>query len=1174
MASLPFPDAGSRRAEDTAGRPAVAKAAVVYSDAAGTTLATIYADAAGAPGAAVTGSVLTTDAYGFLPLFWGPASGEDRLYVSVNGGPVWPVDADYNARVDVLAARVAVVEAGGGDGGAGLVAHEAATTNVHGVASTAALETASGAQAKIATHAAVTTSVHGIADTGALETSTGAQAKADAAQSAATAAAVATSAQRAANLGDLANAGTARTNLGLGGAATLDVGATADTVTAGDDDRLTDARTPTSHAATHASAGSDPVTVAQSQVTGLAASLAAKADLVGGVVPSAQIPAIAVTDFLGGVADEAGMLALVGEPGDWTIRADTSTAWVITGVDPSILAGWTELPGAGGGDVTSVNTQTGAVVLAASDVGAVPTARTITAGSYLTGGGDLTANRTVAASVGTTAGTLAAGDDSRITGAAQKSANLSDLASAATSRTNLGLGNVDNTTDANKPVSTATQTALNLKANLAGPTFTGTVAGITKAMVGLGNVDNTTDAAKPVSTATQTALNTKVGKGDLVLNVKDSAYGATGDGTTDDTAAFTAVINASTAGARIFMPPGTYIVASTLLPKAGTTFYGVRGKTVVKTKPAVTGFNVFQVSVNDVIFEDFTIDLNKAATTDPATLTVGLGIYIAVTSGGTGHVVRRVEVKNGHQIGLRFQGHNGQSDPATLNPSEVVFDECNVHDCNQHGIMAVNTTNLRIVNCLTKSNGSDGIQNSTSRNTVITGCTSESNGGHGIVAQYVEACKVTSNNARSNTFWGIALGGGSATINANRRYVAANNVVDNNGLGGITNDPTITGAPGVPVDLGMVVSSNVCFNNVTNHGISLQNVKNAVVANNVCFGNPNAGIAVHGTYCAITGNLAFNNGYGLSLQADGTEPDMGHHRISGNLFHSNTTADTNAAAAIADIGTIDLPMNVQEFTASGTWNKPTGGKTTQVILIAPGGPGGSGAKGPSGTVRTGGAGGGGGGRTVVDLFTTDLASTVAVTVPTGSAGGASVTTNSTAGNPGTVGSNTTFGSYAVAMCGGRGFGGSTAGASGGVGGGGTSGGGTGGTSTVSAAGSAPSNNGGGGGGGGSGGTITSGNTATNGGNGGAAQIAGTSFGAAGIVGGASPTSGTASSVKGMPAPGAGGGAASRTGNAQAGANGVGYGSAGGGGGAAEDGVGDSGAGGNSGPGYALAITRF
>jgi hypothetical protein len=96
----------------------------------------------------------------------------------------------------------------------------------------------------------------------------------------------------------------------------------------------------------------------------------------------------------------------------------------------------------------------------------------------------------------------------------------------------VGLGDVDNTSDAGKPVSTAQQTALNLKSNiasptftgtvtipagavisgyatLANPTFTGTVAGITKSMVGLGDVDNTTDAAKPVSTAQQTALDLK-----------------------------------------------------------------------------------------------------------------------------------------------------------------------------------------------------------------------------------------------------------------------------------------------------------------------------------------------------------------------------------------------------------------------------------------------------------------------------------------------------------------------------------------------------------------------------------------------------------------------------------------------------------------------------------------
>lgn len=74
------------------------------------------------------------------------------------------------------------------------------------------------------------------------------------------------------------------------------------------------------------------------------------------------------------------------------------------------------------------------------------------------------------------------------------------------SKSDVGLTNVDNTTDAGKPVSTAQQAALNAKANTASPTFTGTVGGITKAMVGLGNVDNTSDANKPISTA-QAAVN-------------------------------------------------------------------------------------------------------------------------------------------------------------------------------------------------------------------------------------------------------------------------------------------------------------------------------------------------------------------------------------------------------------------------------------------------------------------------------------------------------------------------------------------------------------------------------------------------------------------------------------------------------------------------------------------
>ena len=59
-------------------------------------------------------------------------------------------------------------------------------------------------------------------------------------------------------------------------------------------------------------------------------------------------------------------------------------------------------------------------------------------------------------------------------------------------------------------VSGVTQAELDAKADIDSPTFTGTVGGIDKTMVGLSNVDNTSDANKPVSTAQQAALDEKI----------------------------------------------------------------------------------------------------------------------------------------------------------------------------------------------------------------------------------------------------------------------------------------------------------------------------------------------------------------------------------------------------------------------------------------------------------------------------------------------------------------------------------------------------------------------------------------------------------------------------------------------------------------------------------------
>jgi hypothetical protein len=86
---------------------------------------------------------------------------------------------------------------------------------------------------------------------------------------------------------------------------------------------------------------------------------------------------LAVTEYLGEVANQTEMLALVGQKGDWCSRTDTSTVFVITGDHPDEASSWTELTyPTGGGAVTSVNGATGAVVLDAADVGAATSSHT------------------------------------------------------------------------------------------------------------------------------------------------------------------------------------------------------------------------------------------------------------------------------------------------------------------------------------------------------------------------------------------------------------------------------------------------------------------------------------------------------------------------------------------------------------------------------------------------------------------------------------------------------------------------------------------------------------------------------------------------------------------------------------------------------------------------------
>lgn len=162
--------------------------------------------------------------------------------------------------------------------------------------------------------------------------------------------------------------------------------------------------------------------------------------------------------------------------------------------------------------------------------GKASTSTTISAGTGLTGGGDLSANRTISANFGTTSGTIAQGNDSRITGAEQTAnkgaangyAALNSSTVVPTAQLGSGTANSSTYLRGDNTWAAAPVTSVASK--------TGAVT-LVKADVGLGNVDNTSDANKPVSTAQQTALDGKVnvinGGGETYFDAGNSGTAAT-----------------------------------------------------------------------------------------------------------------------------------------------------------------------------------------------------------------------------------------------------------------------------------------------------------------------------------------------------------------------------------------------------------------------------------------------------------------------------------------------------------------------------------------------------------------------------------------------------------------------------------------------------------------------
>lgn len=182
------------------------------------------------------------------------------------------------------------------------------------------------------------------------------------------------------------------------------------------------------------------------------------------------------------------------------LTADSTQATGVKWADPT----------AGGGSVTSVTAGDGTVTIGGTGTDPTVAVNAIAESKVTNLVSDLAGKQPIDSDLTAIAG-LAPADGTFI-----KRASSAWTASTV-AKADVGLGNVDNTSDATQNSATATLT----NKTLTSPVIN-TPTGIVKADVGLGNCDNVADASKPVSSAQLTALNGKVAlstfttKGDIV----------------------------------------------------------------------------------------------------------------------------------------------------------------------------------------------------------------------------------------------------------------------------------------------------------------------------------------------------------------------------------------------------------------------------------------------------------------------------------------------------------------------------------------------------------------------------------------------------------------------------------------------------------------------------------
>lgn len=388
----------------------------------------------------------------------------------------------------------------------------------------------------------------------------------------------------------------------------------------------------------------------------------------------------------------------------------------------------------------------------------------------------------------------------------------------------------------------------------------------------------------------QAGLTKKIPASMLAAGASVKAFGAKGDGTTNDTPAFTAAI---ASGQPIIVPAGTYRVAHGIIIPSGRIMMGHgKGVSIIKLLGNSTESNIFIIpsTSTNVVLRDLTLDGNRASQIPGARGGADAPINIS----GSHVTLENVEIRFGAYSGV-FIGDDVTS------PALVKILDCWLHD--NGGVFddagagvgiflggATPPTFLTIESCLIENN-------------------------HNTITQPNDSCGIKSHGAQRLTV--------RNNIFINNYNVNGGQLVVSSGAGG--------GAFIHALLKGNIILRTGSFGGDQTGGIEVE-ARGVGVANNIVDGSPAAGIVFEGNggQSSITDNIVSNCVAAIRLYGNVTDPVAGMV-ITGNTANNCTQGlNLNTVNDRVTVDDNDFSDTTDAFTVYG--QAGLSALTTQVIL--------------------------------------------------------------------------------------------------------------------------------------------------------------------------------------------------------------------------------------------------